>query len=351
MNNQINRTYYFDYLRILSTFAVIVLHVAAQSIYKSPIASFNWNVLNTYDSLVRWCVPIFVMISGSLFLSKDFILKNLLLKYSLRIVTAFSFWSAAYVLYDILTSTKKMTKVEITGNFIKGEYHLWFCFMIVGLYLLVPFLRKIVSDDKLTRYFLVLGFIFVFLNPQLLDFVSYISKDLRAYVNSALNKVNMNFVCGYVFYFVAGYYIDKINLSKPLRLIIYLLGIIGTAVTIYLTAKNSIEAGKLITVHYNYLSLNVLAAAIALFVFAKYNLNIAPASDKFKIFISKISKYSFGAYLVHIMIMQVLRDLDIFALTFNPILCVPFVSLMIFIISMCISAIINNIPFVKKYIV
>ena len=64
------RILYFDFLRIFATLAVMVLHVAAQNWYGTSVPSFEWQTFNFFDSIVRWGVPIFVMISGALFLNK-----------------------------------------------------------------------------------------------------------------------------------------------------------------------------------------------------------------------------------------------------------------------------------------
>ena len=58
---------YFDWLRVLATFGVMVLHVAAQNWLSVGIESFEWNAFNFYDSLERWTVPVFVMVSGRCF--------------------------------------------------------------------------------------------------------------------------------------------------------------------------------------------------------------------------------------------------------------------------------------------
>lgn len=62
---------YFDYLRITAIIAIVVLHSASQNWYAADITSPTWNAFNIYDSLMRWGVPVFVMISGALFLSKE----------------------------------------------------------------------------------------------------------------------------------------------------------------------------------------------------------------------------------------------------------------------------------------
>lgn len=65
------RVIYFDVLRVLATFAVIVLHLSAQHWADTDVFSNAWLAFNLYGGIVRWSVPIFVMISGALFLGRD----------------------------------------------------------------------------------------------------------------------------------------------------------------------------------------------------------------------------------------------------------------------------------------
>ncbi len=90
------RNYAYDYLRILASFGVIILHLAAQMYHAINIYSSEWQTLNFYDSIVRWTVPVFVMISGSLFLSKDVPIKKIYLHYIPRLAAAYIFWSMVY---------------------------------------------------------------------------------------------------------------------------------------------------------------------------------------------------------------------------------------------------------------
>lgn len=90
------RTVYFDYLRVFATFAVMILHLSAQNWYITDVNEFEWQTFNFYDSIVRWSVPVFVMISGALFLNRDIKLKTIYTKYILRIVVSYVAWSAIY---------------------------------------------------------------------------------------------------------------------------------------------------------------------------------------------------------------------------------------------------------------
>ena len=64
------RILYFDFLRIFATLSVMVLHVTAQNWHGTSVSSFEWQTFNFFNSIVRWGVPIFVMISGALFLNE-----------------------------------------------------------------------------------------------------------------------------------------------------------------------------------------------------------------------------------------------------------------------------------------
>ncbi len=53
------RVVYFDYLRVFAMLAVIVLHISTQGWETADVNSFQWNVLNVYDSLFTiqlWCI-------------------------------------------------------------------------------------------------------------------------------------------------------------------------------------------------------------------------------------------------------------------------------------------------------
>ena len=65
------RLLHFDILRIIAAFSVVMLHSAAQFWYDLPISDPNWIITNSYNALFRFGVPIFVMISGSLFLNPE----------------------------------------------------------------------------------------------------------------------------------------------------------------------------------------------------------------------------------------------------------------------------------------
>ncbi len=100
LNTPAGRTVYFDHLRVFATFAVIILHISSsRNWYTADVNGSEWQVLNFYDSLSRWSVPVFLMISGSLFLNREIPLKKMYSKYILRLAVAFVFWAVIYAAF------------------------------------------------------------------------------------------------------------------------------------------------------------------------------------------------------------------------------------------------------------
>ena len=128
------RIEYFDWLRILCCFSVIVIHVSAQKWNSSQIISHEWKIFNFYNSIARFGVPIFFMISGALFLEKNISFGIMLKKYIKNIYIKLLFWSFFYSLREKIIHKNNYKNTLII--FLNGHYHLWFLFRICGLHLI-----------------------------------------------------------------------------------------------------------------------------------------------------------------------------------------------------------------------
>lgn len=157
-------------------------------------------------------------------------------------------------------------------------------------------------------------------------------------------------VLGFTAYFIAGWYLNRITISKQVRTLIYIFAIASAVFTAVLTKIISVKRGDSVESYYSYLTVNVLLESIGIFTLFKYG---TYKSKKLNCFIQKLSKYSFGAYLVHVLVMNILRShYGINTLSFgNPLLGVIVISIMVIIVSFVVSAVINHIPVLKKYIV
>lgn len=95
------RLVYFDFLRICGALSVIIIHVSGTKWFATDLGSTEWRIINFYENcIVRCAVPIFIMISGALFLDGTRSIEKIYKKNILRIVTAFIFWSVVYAVVD-----------------------------------------------------------------------------------------------------------------------------------------------------------------------------------------------------------------------------------------------------------
>lgn len=345
--NEITRTVYFDYLRVFATLAVMFLHISANNWRNADVNGLAWQTFNFVDSIVRWGVPVFVMISGSLFLNRDIPLKKIYSKYILRLAVSFAVWSIIYALFVDGSILNKISAM------LQGHYHMWFILMIICIYACLPFIKPIINSDKRGKYFLLLSFIFAFFIPELLMLLNDSGKDmfikLAAIINNDVNNMEMHMVLGYVSYFILGYYLNKIELNKKQRTVIYLLGLAGFAFTIIVDSLFALKLQTCFGKYYNNFTVNVMFEAIAVFTFFKYkDYNNKRVND----FVKVLSKYSFGAYLVHALIIEQLDvRFGLNTLSFNPILAELTIGIIVFLVSFVISGILNKIPVLNKYIV
>lgn len=351
------RQYHLDYSRVFASIAIILLHVTANNMPDVEFAGTEWNIYNVCNSASRWGVPVFVMMSGALFLPREIPTKTLYKKYIFRMAIAYVVWSAFYAIFDplgkfIFKDDYQISFVEIIGNFISGAVHLWFLPMIIGLYMCIPLIKQLTKSDNLIKYFLVLSFVFCFIRTQTeLVSTSLLSGNVAlifANVNTLFKNSHMDLVFGFTSYFILGFYLNKTEINKKKRLLLYILGVIGLVLTVTLNLLASKTAGKSTETFYSVNSINVLLMSIAIFVWFKYNVK---GNDKFNKIIIKLSKYSFGAFLVHIFILQVLLAFGIQTTSFHPILSVPTITIFTTVVSYLISLILNKIPVIKKYIV
>lgn len=341
------RIVYLDYLRVFALLSVILLHVSAQFWHDADVNSHVWRVFNIYDSISRLGVPVFVMISGALLIPRDIPIKKLYSKNILRMVTAYIVWNGFYCLIhtDGIRAAVKM--------FVFGYGHLWFIPMIIGIYMCLPFLKGIANNETLLKYFLVLGLIFAFLIPQSVtlckDFGGEKLNILFEGLDKTVNNMYFHMVLGYPFYFLLGHLLNTAEIKKGTRMIFYALGIAGCLLTIYLDLAMAVKYQMPYSTYYGEFTVNVMLESVAVFVLFK---SIPFPSDSIYKPIVKLSECSFGAYLVHMFVIEQLQvRFGITTLSFEPLYSVPAITIAVFVIASIISVILHYMPIVNKYLV
>lgn len=337
----------FDILRIIAAFAVVMLHMSSDRFYDC-FPSDEWEIRNIYDSIVRWGVPIFVMISGALFLnqSKKISIKTIFTKYIFRIIYIFLFWSFCYALYDLIIS-HFFNLLSFVKSLFLGPSHLWFLKMLIGLYITIPILRAITQNKRLEEYFILVAVITAFIIPAFITAIGLFDESAKESALKYYNEFGIRIASGYVSYFVLGHYLYTYQLSSILKKFIFLMGLLSVLSVIVLTHWYSHHIGESCDIFYNNLTIFTLFVSMTVFLIT----NQLKVSKDYSSLIVRISNLSLGIYLIHMLVFRMAYDIfGITTISFNPYYFIPCLSLIIYVISCLIVAVFKKIPIIKKFL-
>lgn len=325
---------YLQWLRCFAAAAVVMMHLCSKAWYAAIPGSGDWQMLNLSESLVRWPVPVFVMISGALFLGRE----RPMGKYIGRVLIALVFWSGLYT----LVSGK--TEMAAATEFFCGHYHLWYLYFLCGLYLITPFLGIIARNENLCRRFLVLSLIFGNVLPRIPELMHLFSPELGALADGIYGRIKISFCLGYVFQFVLGYRLSLWEPEKWQRRTLYALGLLGWVVTFFGTDALSDWKATPVQLLYDPQSLHISATAAAIFVFAKTHLTRLPK------WVDSLARCSFGIYLSHALVIEELAKQNISVLTWDPAWAVPALTAAVTVLCWAGTALLRRIPAVGNYL-
>ena len=340
-----------DILRLMATLAVVLTHVCAGQIKILNILDIDWQILNCFRAAVTWDVPVFVMISGGMFLNpqKELSLKVLYGKYIKKLVIAFAFWSAIfqvyYTSYAIYTNSLSLNWKGVLSEYLIGPYPFWYLFMLAGVYAIIPFLKKIITDKKLTEYFLVLFFAF-----QIMLCYGQDLPGIGHTIKSILDKIDFTFAIGFVGYFVLGYYLKAYDISKKAEYALYALGIILVPLCCYVTTKQSIINMEYTETFSRYLMPNIIIESAAIYTFFVKRVSKIKFSERTVKMFTRLTEYGFGVYLVHALINELIGLTGWTAVTISPFISVPLLTIVVYGVSLLVTVVIRKIPFVGKNI-
>ncbi len=344
----VKRNSSLDIARIIAIFAVVMIHCSAPFVayYEPSTTEFIFG--NIFDSISRIGVPLFLMISGSLFLDecKEIKLKNILTKNVKNLAIITLFWATAYSLvynfiFSFITNKKVNIKALISG-ILNGHYHMWYLYVIIGLYIITPFLKKIVCKDnkKMVIFFIIASIVIEFSIPAI-KMTGELGLNV-SFITEWINNFRVDFFGGYITYFLVGWYIVHIGIRRKLiKYIIYFLGVLSLALTILYVN---------ITGDYNnaYENIGLLVFMYSTSVFLAINNIKLNLTEKTVKRLTRISKLIFGVYIIHIIILSTFTN--IFVYDKNPFLYIIMSFVIVLCCSFMASYIISKIPVIKKLI-
>jgi surface polysaccharide O-acyltransferase-like enzyme len=342
---QENKTLWYDNLRVIATLGVIGIHVSSDYAPTSgSISDYTFWVGNTFDSLSRFAVPVFVMLSGALLLSKEYSIGVFLKKRLFRLILPFVFWSTVYIANSLIIDFESGLRpgfADIARNvFIQfrdgSSIHLWYIYMIIGLYLFIPIIGKWVRNatEKEMLYFLGIWLVVMIIDQPVIDKIK--------------PEIDLRYFSGYLGYLVLGHYLKIKSFRTQNRTNLIALTLIATGLlsTILGTFLVHHYTNEYVSTFYEPLSPNMLMFAGGLFLwFKNKDISFGPliAIRNF------ISKYSYGIFLVHVLVLSKLGNFNICWNFINPLFGIPVTVVICLTISAGIIFIVNKLP-LGKYI-
>lgn len=339
-----------DLLRIAACLMVVILHASAQNWHVTEVNSGAWKVFNLYDTAVRSCVPLFIMLSGKLFLGKkDISISKLYQKNIWKLIVIYFFWSLLYALDTVGIANVFDAKGlwSVFEHTIDAKYHLWYLPSLISIYFLLPILWGGVHCQKgrFLKYMCIMFFCFGVIRKSILIFIPD---------NTQLNILfgdftyALNGLCGY---FVMGYALDKYKNKFTKVRIRYL--IILYTIIVLISAKigecNAVSLGEPNDLLYGHFALPVFLEAMIIFIiFLKLPEHIESAL--LRKMIRRISKYTLFIYLVHVFVLEHIKIwIGLTTCSFNAWISVPIIAVLVFCISLILAAVFDKVPFFKKW--
>ena len=261
-----------DILRIFAFVFIVMLHTLNRQ--------YGLAVWMSGYAVISIGVNLFIMISGYLLLDRTETVKEFFRKRFFSILPLFIIFNIIYI-YFYNHSFITIKKISAP--------HFWYIYMILGLYLLTPWLRKVLQyAEKETFYVVVLWFLCNVLNPYMQFF--------------RFPKIPFSHfpITGFIGYYILGYYLKKYRYKLEKIPFICVIGvyITGFLISVLSTKYVLVTTGNRISDFFDKNSLGTFFMSVSFFIFwIKFNFK-----NRNKV-IRMISDSTYFAYLIHIIIL------------------------------------------------
>lgn len=331
--------HYFSFLRVISMLAVIVIHVISNTIYfySNYLTDFQLFLGNFLHSFFQsWAVPIFVMISGALFLdkSKNISISKLYKKNILRLLLVLIVFGIVYALMELYFATHtlnlKMFFIALKKVYSNDVWdHMWFIYMLIGLYIVVPPVKIFINyaNEKIIRYCLLVLFIFICIVPFIDSFTG-----IKFGIYIPISSV-------YFLYFLLGYslHTDIIKIKPTISLFFILISVLWLCLC-SLFFKN-VEGFK-----YD----NIVGIIMSTSIFS---LSKKLCTEKNNWLDKNIVPLSFGVYIIHTVFINLIYKIIHFTPKYYNVYFVWFVTFIVVLFSSLLFVLLlRKIPFIRKWL-
>ncbi len=324
-------------MRVIGAFLVVIAHLGQWG------SDGPWVDTLAY-TLSRSGVPLFFMLSGFLLLQKQEPIALFLQKRATRVLFPLIAWSLIYDIYSNQVLSKSgITPEAIFRLFVRmlrgpRAAHLWFFYVLIGLYLFTPVLRLYIARARQVDLLYYIGLWFI---------VVPLFKILEAFTPLRFG-FELQMFSGYVGYYLLGLFLGRINFSPKKILLAIFLFFFGFLFTFFVFFLN-LPPRDNETVFRSYLSLNIVLMSSAAFFLLRRALQGLPSYWLRKLL--PMSYTTFGIYLVHPLILEQYETmLSLFGIsrsTGHSVLMLPWMAFSTFFLSFVTIYLLQKIPFLR----
>ena len=315
-----------DVVRFIAMFTVVCCHCTDPfNFYPGTAPNIGeiklWGAI--YGSVLRPCVPLFVMITGALLLPVRGDASTFYKKRIPRVFYPFLIWSVLYNLFPWITGLLGLNPQIILDFFpyageevmrqsfsVSLEYilmipfnfsilavHMWYIYLLIGLYLYLPvFSAWVEKASERAKLMFLLAWGVTLLLPYYYQFVSN-----YLWGTCSWNSFGMLYAfAGFNGYLLLGHYLKNLewSLKKTLTIGIPMFAV-GYAVTFlgfrHITALPE-YTDEMLELFFTYCSLNVVMMTIPVFMLAK---KVKVNSERMKKALANLTVCGFGIYMIH----------------------------------------------------
>jgi surface polysaccharide O-acyltransferase-like enzyme len=292
------RLFLIDLGRIAAVLAVIAIHTWSL-LGSLPPGSRQWWVAAIPYSASRWAVPLFVMISGGLLLRSasagspsTFYRRRLA-----RVMPPAIFWIVAYLLFRATFLHETLSLRSVSADLFLGTpfVHLYFLYIIVGLYLVTPIVHPFVATASRRR--LVLAAVGLLAVPVL-------ESGLRALLRVGAGGITgLSYWVPYLGYFVAGLAFTGLRLRRSIEVLVAAVvvgALAGQVFLVYLLTDASQSTGYAT----GYFSIFTATATVGIYVLVAQASSAQQRSGWLATTVATLGLATFGVYLAHEMLLH-----------------------------------------------
>ena len=343
----VEREYDLDILRVAGSFAVVWLHVSGGVLVDTSRGmDFSWWVGNLANAMSYWCVPVFVMVSGALLLSRPLVDNPVvILKHRLaRLAVPLVIWTVFYTLLAWVSSHgvidfRSTLKGILRGMPVTG-FHLWYLYMCVGLYTLAPLVCIFIEavPRNMVKYTLLIGFL-----------MASIEGVVSLSCGTPVASTFLGLCVPYTPYFIAGVLLRRLHINSG-RTRLLLLAAVSCGVLIAVgTAALLPVMNKPWAVLHGYLNPLVIVMAICVYMVVTQEPASRMCNNRmFQKLVRYVAPFTLGVYVLHPFCLQVLSRLEINAWFGTPIIGIPVTTILAFSLSVALGRIIGMLPFIRR---